>query len=174
MPYIVNGQAVPEALIREEGERIGRDPRWQGIPGEAARVKQIRAAAENSAIGRILVEQAAAQDPRPVDSQLIEREVQQMKSGANCRTAFDDTAVRQWAEKHIRIQRTTRELAAGAAKPAAAQVEAFYHANRENFRNPELFHAAHIVKHVNHEQTEEQAVNRPKPSPLMAKGRSAK
>jgi parvulin-like peptidyl-prolyl isomerase len=31
------------------------------------------------------------------------------------------------------------------------------HDNRENFRNPELFHAAHIVKHVNHEQSEEQA-----------------
>ena len=139
MPYKVNGQPVPEELIREEGGRIGRDPRWQGIPDEAARAAQIRSAAENSAIGRILVEQAAASDPRPIDPQLIEREVQQMKSGANCRSAFDDTAVRQWAEKHFRIQRATREMVSGAVKPTAGQVEAFYNANRENFRNPDLF-----------------------------------
>jgi hypothetical protein len=45
MPYIVNWQPVPEELIREEGGRIGRDPRWQGIPEEAARATQIRSAA---------------------------------------------------------------------------------------------------------------------------------
>ena len=32
MPYLVNGQLVPEELVREEFGRIGRDPQWQGIP----------------------------------------------------------------------------------------------------------------------------------------------
>jgi hypothetical protein len=50
-----------------------------------------------------------------------------------------------------------REMAEGAPKPTAEEIEAFYRANRENFRLPEMFHAAHIVKHVNEEQTEEQA-----------------
>jgi peptidyl-prolyl cis-trans isomerase C len=48
-------------------------------------------------------------------------------------------------------------MAAGAAKPTPEEVAAFYEAHREQFRKPELFHASHIVKHVNHEQTEEQA-----------------
>lgn len=157
MAYLVNGQPVPEALIREEAGRIGRDPRWQSITDELARATQVRAAAEQSAIGRLLVEQAAANDPRPIDSQLIEREVQQTKSRGNCRSAFDDTAVRQWADRNFRLQRTTRDMVAGAAKPTADQIEAFYNANRSNFSKPELFSAAHIVKHVNHEQSEEQA-----------------
>ena len=157
MAYLVNGQPVPEALIREEADRIGRDPRWQNMMDEAARARQVRAAAEQSAIGRILVEQVAVNDPRPIDSQLIEREVQQMKSRGNCRSAFDDTAVRQWADRNFRLQRTTRDIVAGAVKPTADQIESFYNANRNNFKSPELFHAAHIVKHVNHEQSEEQA-----------------
>jgi parvulin-like peptidyl-prolyl isomerase len=157
MAYLVNRQPVPEALIREEGQRLGRDPRWDSIPEEAARTRQVRAAAEQSAVGRILVEQAAANDPRPIDSRLIETEVRQVKSRASCRGAFDDTAVRQWAEKHLRIQRTTRDMVSSAAKPTAAQIEDFYNANRDNFRCPEMFHAAHIVKHVTHEQSEQQA-----------------
>ncbi|MGA2739380.1 MAG: peptidylprolyl isomerase [Bryobacteraceae bacterium] len=44
-----------------------------------------------------------------------------------------------------------------APKPTAEEVEAFHRTNRENFRMPEMFHAAHIVKHVNEEQSEEQA-----------------
>jgi hypothetical protein len=34
-------------------------------------------------------------------------------------------------------------MVAGAAQPAAREVEAFYQAHRENFRNPEMFQAAH-------------------------------
>lgn len=46
---------------------------------------------------------------------------------------------------------------AGAAKPTGEEVELFYRSNREKFRRPEMFHAAHIVKHVNENQSEEQA-----------------
>jgi len=48
-------------------------------------------------------------------------------------------------------------MADGATEPTAEEIEAFYNANRENFRKPETFHAAHIVKHVNELQTEAQA-----------------
>jgi hypothetical protein len=41
-------------------------------------------------------------------------------------------------------------MVAGAAKPTQEEVQAFYDANRENFRNPEMFRAAHVVKHVNY------------------------
>ncbi|MGA2594397.1 MAG: hypothetical protein ABSH32_31235 [Bryobacteraceae bacterium] len=33
MPYLVNGQPVPEELVREESARLGRDPQWSTIPG---------------------------------------------------------------------------------------------------------------------------------------------
>src|ERR1022692_4324045 len=157
MPYVVNGQPITEDQVREEERRIGRDPRWMTIPDEGTRAARLRAAAERSAIARTLVEQAAASDPRPVDPNLIEQEVRRAKTAGNCRGAFDDSAVRRWAERQFRLQRTTAAMVAGAVQPAAQEVQAFYEANRKNFRNPELFQAAHIVKHINGEQSEEQA-----------------
>jgi parvulin-like peptidyl-prolyl isomerase len=41
--------------------------------------------------------------------------------------------------------------------PTPAAIEAFYRANRENFRGCAMFEASHIVKHINGQQSEEQA-----------------
>ena len=87
----------------------------------------------------------------------VEREVQRQKQAGNCRNTFDDSFLRQWVERQFRLQRTHADMVAGAAQPAAREVEAFYQANRENFRNPESFRAAHIVKHVNREHGAEEA-----------------
>jgi hypothetical protein len=157
MPYLVNGQPVPEEWIREEEQRLGHDLRFNAIADKAERERQLRIAAQHSAIDRMLVEQAAARDPRPIDSQAIMQEVQRQKQAGNCRTAFDDSFLRQSVERQFRLQRTHAKMVAGAPQPAAREVEAFYQAHRENFRNPELFEAAHIVKHVNEIQSEEQA-----------------
>jgi len=157
MPFAVNGQLIAEELVRQEAERIGRDLRWRTIPDEAERAKRIRAAAEHSAINRILVQQAATADPRPVDQNAVARETQRLKSQWGCRSGFDDTQLRLSVERGLRMQRTTREMVAEATKPTADQIEALYAANRENFRNPEVFHAAHIVKHVSAEQPEDRA-----------------
>jgi len=157
MPYLVNWQPVPQAWIREEEERLGRDLRFQSIADEAERARQLRIAAQQSAIDRMVVEQAAAKDPRPIDPQAIEQEVQRQKQAGNCRTAFDDGLLRQQVERLFRLQRLHAEMTAGAVPPAALEVEAFYEANRENFRMPESFHAAHIVKHVNREHGADEA-----------------
>ena len=67
MPYVVNGQTVPEELVRQESERIARDLRWRDIPDESKRARRIHGPAEQAAIDRVLVEWAAVGDPRPVD-----------------------------------------------------------------------------------------------------------
>src|ERR1039457_3746289 len=143
MPYLVNGQPVPEEWIREEEQRLGHDLRFNAIADKAERERQLRIAAQHSAIDRMLVEQAAARDPRPIDSQAIMQEVQRQKQAGNCRTAFDDSFLRQSVERQFRLQRTHAEMVAGAAQPAAREVEAFYQAHRENFRNPEIYQPAH-------------------------------
>ena len=157
MPYLVNGQPVPEELIRQESERLSRDVQWQSIGDEAERAQRLRAAAESSAADKILIAQVAAGDPRPVDASALGREVQRQKAQWGRRSALDGNQHRRWVESQLRLQRIRQEMVAGAAKPTPEQVEAFYNAHRDKFRTPELFHASHIVKHVNHEQSEEQA-----------------
>jgi hypothetical protein len=157
MPYLVNGQIVSEELIREEFGRIGRDPQWQNIPDLTERAQRLRAAAEQCAQDRVLIEQIADNDPRPIDPAILEQDVARQSAESGCRTAFDYTEFRRLAERNLRVQRIRQEMIAGGIKPADEEVEAFYNANRHNFPRPELFHASHIVKYVNHEQSEEHA-----------------
>lgn len=157
MPYLVNGQLVTEELIREEFGRIGRDPQWQSIPDPIERDHRLRAAAEHCAQDRILIEQVAAKDIRPIDVGLLEQEVARQSAQWGCRTAFDYNELRRVTERNLRVQRIRQELVAGAIKPAVEEIEAFYNAHRYNFPRPEMFRASHIVKYVNHEQSEEQA-----------------
>lgn len=160
MALVVNGEIVSEELIRQESERLARDPRWTRIKGKSDLSRRLREAAEFSAVHRILLEQTAANDPRPVDAAALEREVERRRSAGGFQLGFDDGCLRQEIERLMRLERTTRELIAKAAKPSEAEIEEFYRANRENFRKPGLFHAAHIVCHVNDAQSEEEARSR--------------
>lgn len=157
MPIVVNGEQVPEEWIREERARVSRDLRWAAIPDPAQREAPLCHAAEHSAINRMLLEQAAAADPRPIDHVVLDAEVSRQKSAGGCGNSFDDTMLRQRAEKYLRIGRLIGEFTAGAAKPGAQEIEEFYRANREQFRQPDTFHASHIVVHVNEGRTGEQA-----------------
>jgi hypothetical protein len=157
MAYLVNGQPVPEELIREESIRIGRDPGWQNISDPREREVRLRAAAEQCAQDRILITQAAARDPRPVEDAALDQEVQRQRVQWNCRSAFDLQELGRMTELNLRVQRVRQEMVAMSAKPTAEEVEAFFNANRDKFPRPEMFHASHIVKNVTHEQPEEEA-----------------
>lgn len=157
MPYLVNGQAVTEERIRREVIRIRFAPRFTAMTDAPARDKCISEAAEFAAIDVLLVEQLTARDPRPVDAQLLESETKKQIAARQGAKGPGETYVRSVVEWNLRLQRTARDLTAGAPKPTTEEVESFYRQNRENFRCPAVFEAAHIVKHVNENQSEEAA-----------------
>jgi hypothetical protein len=157
MPYLVNGQLVSEELIKEEFGRIGRDAQWEQITDLSERADRLRAAAEQCAQDRVLIEQTAANDPRPIDPAVLEQEVARESAQRGCRGAFDRDELRRLVERNLRVARVREELTADAAPPSEGEIEAFFTANRHNFNRPVMFHASHIVKYVNHEQSEEQA-----------------
>ena len=109
MPYLVNGQLVPEELIREEFGRIGRDPQWQSIADPNERAYRLRAAAEQCAQERILIERAAAADSRPIDAVTLEQEVARHRVEWGCRAAFDHNELRRLAERELRVRRLRQE-----------------------------------------------------------------
>jgi peptidyl-prolyl cis-trans isomerase C len=148
---------VPEEWIGEEEQRLARDLRFQTIADEAERARQLRIAAQHLAIDRMLVEQAAANDPGPVDAQAVEQELQRQKQAANGGGSVDEGVLRKAIERQFRLHRTCAEMMAGAPAAEPDKVEAFYQANRQNFRKPELFRAAHVVKHVGQGRSPEEA-----------------
>ena len=157
MPYLVNGQTVAEETVRAQEAQLRRDPRWQQFPDEAERAKRLRAAAEFAAVDVTLFEWTAASDPRPVDPVAIERELEQQRAMGNCRSASDEEGIRRLIERNARLQRTARDITAKAPLPTPEDVQAFYHAQQDNFRGSAMFRAAHIVRHVNDKQNEDEA-----------------
>jgi parvulin-like peptidyl-prolyl isomerase len=148
MAIIVNGEVIPELIIREERDRVSRDLRWASISNPAERTQRIQDAAEYSAVNRVVFEQAIARDCRPVDYQVVEQEVARQKLAGGCRTAYDDQSLRSWIELQLRRKRLTAELTAHSKAPSFHEVVAFYDANKLNFERPERFHAAHIVCNI--------------------------
>lgn len=157
MPILVNGELVPDELIRYEEQRLSHMPGWQDTGDAVESSMRRREAAERMAIDHMLLLQLADQDPRPVDAAQVRREVEQAKARNGCRAAFDDSALRREVERRLREQRVTDELLEAVPKPTPEDVERFYQAQRENFRSPEKVRAAHIVKHVDETQSEEEA-----------------
>ena len=51
MPLLVNGQVVPEQTIREESERLARDPQWSQIASAEERAGRLREAVPGSFAG---------------------------------------------------------------------------------------------------------------------------
>jgi len=155
--WSVNGQIVPEELIRRESARIGRDRQWLAITDEQERARRLRIAAERSAADQLLLSQIAAADPRPVDPATVDAEAQRLRSQRAGGSSLDPAMLRRFVEQELRVQRITAEMVASASKPTSEQVESFYRENCSQFQKPEMFHAAHIVKHVNGEQSEAEA-----------------
>jgi peptidyl-prolyl cis-trans isomerase C len=157
MPYLVNGQLVTEDRVREEELRLSQNPQWLGIIDKAERARQLRTAAQFAAIDVTLLNQIATSDPRPVDPVALERELHNQRATGNCSSVNEEHRMRQWIEGQFRLQRTVHEMGAGARPPAPEEIEAFYQAHRENFRGSAMFRAAHIVKHTDGGQNEDQA-----------------
>jgi parvulin-like peptidyl-prolyl isomerase len=144
-------------LILEHEQRLRRDPAWAPIMAAPDAKLRIREAAERSAIDQVLLTQFAGADPRPIDRSEIESEVERRKAQANCRNAFDDSAVRREAETLARVHRLVTETAARFPKPDHRVLRRIYRENSLELRRPETVHVAHIVKYVDELQDERQA-----------------
>jgi hypothetical protein len=117
----------------------------------------VRAQSEFSAIDILLVEQIAANDTKPINPATVEHQLRMQKAAGHCLGFPSDRHARESVEWNLRLQRTAKEMTAKAIRPTESTIEAFYLANRENFRGCAVFEASHVVKHINQQQTEGQA-----------------
>jgi len=65
----------------------------------------LRAAAEQCAVDRMSIEQAASDDPRPIDPAVLEQQVRRQRAQWGCRAAFDAGELRWLTERNLRIAR---------------------------------------------------------------------
>jgi parvulin-like peptidyl-prolyl isomerase len=143
LPLRVNNEIIEDEVVREEIRTL-RLRLAEAMPGEHASAIEARAKewARENVIERVLLRQAALADPEPVPPEVIE------KAGGN--------AVE--VELQFRIERLAIRHAGRIAPPRNKDVVDYYRQHRENMAIPEAVRAAHIIKNVDENTSEEQAL----------------
>ena len=161
MPLTVNGEIIDDAVIRNEEDQL-RPRLREAMPEEDPVVLESRTRewARENAIERVLLRQAAMSDPEPLASDVLDRAVAQTRPAApaesGCILPGGRDDFRLQVETQLRLERFTARLTAKLVPPRAKEIGEYYRKHRDEFFTPVLVHAAHIVKNVD-EQTSDDA-----------------
>lgn len=162
MPITINGEQIEDSLIREECAAI-RPRLMEAMEGEdpIAIEMRVKEWARENVIERILLRQAAINDPEPVTAGQVDETIERLRSPApgqsGCVVPGDSGTFRRDIETQIRLERLISRLTAKLAQPRNPDITEFYRKHKADFLAPELVHAAHIVKNVDENHTEESA-----------------
>ena len=148
MALLVNGELIDDAALREERKTIRRLLIEQMPHATSSEIEdRAREWAGENLIERVLLRQAAWNDPDPISPQAIDIEMQAVQLKGGSESARD-------VEQRLRVDRSVARLTAHVARPKRKDVVEYYKKNRDEFFSPEAVHAAHIVKNVD-ENTDE-------------------
>jgi peptidyl-prolyl cis-trans isomerase C len=139
----VNNELVEDEIIRDEIRTL-RLRLAEALPREHPSTIEARAKewARDNVIERVLLRQAALADAEPVPAEVIE------KAGGNAAEV----------ELQFRIERLAIRHAGRIAPPRNKDVVDYYKHHRESMTIPEAVRAAHIIKNVDANTTEETAL----------------
>lgn len=162
MPFVVNGELIDESEIRKEASLLR--PQFEQVmtdmdPVEAER--QLWEWSRENVIEKALLRQEALRSGDPVSEEDILHAIQAMRAYQPAEQGSDTEAgsdsFKRDVETQIRVERLLAKVAENAKAPDKKAVTDFYRKHREEFLTPETIQAAHIVKHVNEDATEEAA-----------------
>jgi parvulin-like peptidyl-prolyl isomerase len=165
MPLIVNGEVIDDAVIRNEEDEL-RPRLREAMPKEDSIVLESRTRewARENAIERVLLRQAAMSDGEPLEADVLDRAVEQGRPT----TAGDPACIlpggrddfRMQVEAQLRLERFTARLTAKLVPPRNKEISEYYRKHRDEFFTPPLVRAAHIVKNVDEQTTDEAALEK--------------
>jgi parvulin-like peptidyl-prolyl isomerase len=163
MPLTVNGEVIDDAVIRNEEDEL-RPRLREAMPKEDPIVLESRTRewARENAIERVLLRQAAMSDGEPLEADELDRAVAQGRPT----TAGDPACIlpggrddfRMQVEAQLRLERFTARLTAKLVPPRNKEISEYYRKHRDEFFTPPLVRAAHIVKNVDEQTTDEAAL----------------
>ncbi len=134
MPILVNGETIEDSAVRAEMTAIR--PAYEEAMADMdpiAREIQLKDWSRENVIERVLLRQAALKEP-----------VTNPETGE--------------VDPEASLQSMLEKLTSKVSPPRSKDIGDYYVKNKEQFWMPELVHAAHIVKNVDENTTEEQAL----------------
>ena len=163
MPLIVNGELIDDAVIRNEEDEL-RPRLREAMPKEDPIVLESRTRewARENAIERVLLRQAAMSDGEPLEADVLDRAVAQGRPAPTgdpaCILPGGRDDFRMQVEAQLRLERFTARLTAKLVPPRNKEISEYYRKHRDEFFTPPLVRAAHIVKNVDEQTSDEAAL----------------
>jgi parvulin-like peptidyl-prolyl isomerase len=169
MALTVNGETAPDALLAAEAEsllarfrQLTPDQRTQfGFDDQTMKQRAREWAVENI-IERMLMRQEARRDPEPVPDETLQKAEDAMYQRFGGREKFQESGmteaeIRTEAEATVKLDRLLGRITARVKPPKTNDVAARYRRDKDRWKTDEQVLAAHIVKHVNEQVSEEDA-----------------
>lgn len=156
-PILVNGEEVSEALVEQElqllHERYGREMSWEEMEQNRAKIESD---ARENAVERVLLIQKVREVVDHVRAEEVEARFLALKNQHGGEEEFskrfeltpkDEARIKAEIEDGVRLEKYFDQLCADVARPVEADSRAYYKAHLDEFKVPEMVHAAHIVQH---------------------------
>ena len=155
---IINGERVEDSLLRDEANAMR--PRYEEMMQEMdpiAREMQLKEWSRENVIERTLLKQEAWKEPEPIPTEQIDEAVAAIEEQAGVHTKCVDPNARHEVETRMRLERLVAKVSSRVARPKHKDAVEYYKKNKQQFFAPELIGAAHIVKNIDENNTEEAA-----------------
>lgn len=154
---LVNGEAVPEALVEQEYQMLFERYSAEMPPMELQQKDdKIRSDARENAVERLLLTQKAREEIASVRPEEIEARFMGIQEQHGGEEAFarqfelgedGEQQVKADIADGIRLEKYFDLICKEVPRPAEADSQAYYDAHTNEFITPEMVHAAHIVQH---------------------------
>lgn len=169
MGLVVNGEKVEDAALAREAESLRQrfrqlseqEQQAYGLTPDAMERRAVEWAREN-VIEQTLLRQEALKDPAPLPEEDVRKAFAEAVERYGGEEKFkeagiDEQQLRAEVETRLRVDALVGRITAKARPPKPKEVAEFYRKRKERFKTPETLRAAHIVKHVEKDVSEEQA-----------------
>jgi len=166
MTLVVNGERIDDSEIAQEVERLR--PRYEQVFAEKEvqeREAQLLQWSRENVIERTLLRQEANKDGGHVPAAQIEsafaRLREQFEKAEDLYAALgieNDDQAKAVIEQQIRTERKINDVYARAPEPSDEEIRTYYEGNKEQFTSDEQVRVAHIVKYVNWQTSEAEAL----------------
>jgi parvulin-like peptidyl-prolyl isomerase len=166
MALVVNGERIDDSEIAREVERLR--PHYEQVFAQKdvqEREAQLLEWSRENVIERALLRQEATKDGGQVPAAEIESALARLRGQFDKPEDFyaamgveNDDQAKAMIEQQIQTERTVNDVYARAPEPSEEEIRTYYEENKDRFQSAEQVRVAHIVKYVNWQTSEADAL----------------
>lgn len=166
MALIINAEKIADSVIQQEAERMR--PRYEAVFSNMdgkEREAQLLDWSKENVIESVLLSQHAKKCGHQIPIAEVEanlarakKQYRQQTEQREKLTADQEDKIKQAIELEMKVERLLRDVCKDIPAPSEQAISKFYEQNKEQFTAPERVRAAHILKRIDGQTNEAEAL----------------